>query len=427
MIYAVVSPVKRGYEKPERPRKKPGLLAKITGKKPVPEWDYGPPTWLPHIRELARDENVKKAQENLKEVLTKAGLPEEEVNRLVRSLPILIRGSLAFQRFIENVEKDPTWKRYETIYLTKKILVDDPDPLGFVERYATKDIIRDIYRMHVAIHHQLPRIFEKESGLDYLIPEDERKKIREEVIKAVEEGKLPEPEKKEEAPKPSIEGVPVKNPNEYAWVKDVLGVDPKEVKVHPDSGIPFVIKNGKVIVLPPRDPRKMAVDTLDVNKLNNPLLVYHITSEIVEKSKTPEEAEKALEDLHRVYRELRLMAERGESLENIYKRARELMKEYGEDHPVSKVVLRHIGTEEYKKAFPPDYRPENFAAEYRVVDLLMHEAKDVAKDVLHHPEKYGISRDDPKFMKKVALKIRRDVADIMVEYKGFKRRKRLTD
>ena len=189
---------------------------------------------------------------------------------------------------------------------------------------------------------------------------------------------------------------PVRQPAQKRhWVEEVLGIPADQIKKHSKTGYEYVEKDGKIIVLPRDDPRRLGLNRPDPfgDKLEGTFIPYTIMY-----SKDPVREIRALAQ---AYKEVvdEVMSGRIKSIAEIerygrmkgrefrekgYKRAKEFAKGFGKPH-VSRqkeVQLAHL------------------AEEYRCAALMLYDAADLVEEILKHPEKHGIDPKRPESEKK---------------------------
>jgi len=175
------------------------------------------------------------------------------------------------------------------------------------------------------------------------------------------------------------------------WVEELLGVPADRIRKHPETGYKYVEKDGKIIVLPGDDPRKLELKGPDppTNGLEQTFVPYTIMY-----SRDPVGEIRALAQ---VYKEIVDGVQKGtiKSFADMMGYGKEKRREFGEKgYKRAKQIVKNIG--KVDKSWPETIRLEHVAEEYRYLAVMLYDAAKLAEDALKHPEKYGITGDDRK-------------------------------
>ena len=273
-----------------------------------------------------------------------------------------------------------------------------------------QEALEAIYKLHVKLYHLLPEFFEKESGIEHMIPASRREKIRQEALRELE-GIIEEEKKMEEQtrgkPVATFEdealarefasmkgGQVVKTPEgKYAvvlereqrqsapaqrkhWIEEVLGIPADQIKKHPETGYEYVEKDGKIIVLPHDDPRKLGLKGPDEprSKLQNEVVG------IIEYKERPIEQ---MRETAKIFITLENEIRSGEirDFEDFARRVQELKKEYAAKglHYLMHILDRMESYVVNWKPLEKDVRVEHLASEFRYPAIMLNNAARISR------------------------------------------------
>ncbi|WP_099210926.1 hypothetical protein [Thermococcus henrietii] len=172
------------------------------------------------------------------------------------------------------------------------------------------------------------------------------------------------------------------------WVEEVLGVPKGLIKRHPETGYEYVEKDGKIIVLPTKDPRELGMKGPDPAKS---AIFKIVLPSIVAHSKKP--AEEILE-LAKIYKELEeeIRAGKIKSENEVKEQTKKKIKELEQKGYTTASVQAGFLTQSVWSGLEKSIEMEHVAGEYRYIALVLYDAAKLVNDMLKNPEKYGLKK-----------------------------------
>jgi len=357
-----------------------------------------------------------------------------------------------------------------------------PVPHKVIAKFAKPEELEAIYRVHRRFLDLFPELFEeKKSPFEEFIPEDRRKELEEvmelenRVIDKVLEGKLkledvlperkhgkliplkpehykPVLERQEQTKAKKVEAktaprTRVKKPKEVPKNVEIVvrkekepftidDVDMNRVEKHPETGLPIMRNGDQIVVLPPtgKHPKELP----HVNPEAVPPKIARVVGVAVEEGARPEDLEKygrIVLDYMRRARE-RLMRERdrkpGEIMYDMWRnewlpKKGELLKSV--PNKGSKMLVTTaddvlLNNSEVHEKFS-DYTHEHLINEIGVSEVALMEAIKVAKDMLKHPEKYGVYEESERLRRRRLFEKLEEMFRKKGKVVGFPHRERL--
>ena len=413
---------------------------------------YG--TYLYPISEMLKDEEIPKIQEEIRNAW-KGDVPPDDLEKAVNIVPDIIKVAKILGDVIDKHHK--VNKKGLTAYHAFIDFINHPTPARLVKTLADnpQEALEAIYKLHVKLYHLLPEFFERESGIEHMIPASRREQIRQEALRELE-GIIKEEKKIEEQmrgkPIATFEdealarefasmkgGQVVKTPEgKYAvvfgggqrpsapaqkrhWVEEVLGIPADQIKKHPETGYEYVEKDGKIIVLPHDDPRKLGLKGPDHPAGN---LESGVIPDIIRFSRKPAEELRAY---GQVFKEIvdGIHSGRIRNMDDIQelalKHANEASRKgYKYAADLAK-VLASVFDKRMRIRFPQDFTMQHLAAEYSFGAIALYDAADLTEEILKNLERHGIDSSLPE--REVKKEVSRKVKDMLKgKYLGFHKR-----
>ncbi len=333
-------------------------------------------------------------------------------------------------------------------------------PHYLVKKFARPEELEAIYKVHKRFLDMFPHLFEeKKTPFEELIPEERRKeldeiielenKLAEGVIqkKILAEYTLPERKEKRlvqlkkehyldalrrlglvEVEKPSAtQQKPIPTPTAQSKPSDPLAVrkekerftiydvDMSKVEKHPETGLPIIRNGDQIVVLPPH---KHPKEVPNVHEEAHAPGVYVMFPNAINYGASLEDIENITKDLLETLRWVREEAVKhpnkdpGEIMREAYEKWEQISQKYAEKANKNEGVFNAIDFAEdifaigrrIKRREAPTYHADNLATEAATGEVAIVEGLKLARDVLTHPEKYGLDKiKDPK-ERKIAIR-----------------------
>lgn len=370
---------------------------------------YG--TYLYPISEMLKDEEIPKIQEEIRNAW-KGDVPPDDLEKAVNIVPDIIKVAKILGDVIDKHHK--VNKKGLTAYHAFIDFINHPTPARLVKTLADnpQEALEAIYKLHVKLYHLLPEFFERESGIEHMIPASRREQIRQEALRELE-GIIEE--------KGILEQQARQSAQKRHWVEEVLGIPADQIKKHPETGYEYVEKDGKIIVLPHDDPRKLGLKGPDHPAGN---LESGVIPDIIRFSRKPAEELRAY---GQVFKEIvdGIHSGRIRNMDDIQelalKHANEASRKgYKYAADLAK-VLASVFDKRMRIRFPQDFTMQHLAAEYSFGAIALYDAADLTEEILKNLERHGIDSSLPE--REVKKEVSRKVKDMLKgKYLGFHKR-----